>query len=147
MSRAKFIIEKITAIARKEPSLPMKFLSSEGLLKGEKLDFGSGRGKDARTYSMDEYDPQHKPEKPTKKYDTITCNYVLNTISKEESDKVLSEIRSLLKPNGNAYISVRRDVEEMKKSSYTQRNVKLSLPVLREESGKFCIYHMKKGNA
>ncbi len=44
---------KDTAIARKNPSLPAKWLNKTGLLdNGARLDFGCGRGQDAFTYMM-----------------------------------------------------------------------------------------------
>lgn len=47
---------------------------------------------------------------PNKKYDIITCTYVLNVRGEEDRKKILSQIRSRLKPNGKAFVSVRKDV-------------------------------------
>lgn len=129
-----------TAISRKTPSLPMRWLHKNGLLDGKRmLDFGSGRGFDAFYFSMEEYDPHHYPEKPRGTFDVITCNYVLNVVEPSEVPQILSEIRSLLKEDGVAYVSVRRDKDTLKR----QHLVKLSEEVIKENSN-FAIYKIKK---
>jgi hypothetical protein len=62
----------------------MRFLNSLGLLRGKMLDYGCGRGFDAEYYGMDKYDPHYAPEFPKIKFDTITCNYVLNVVDAVE---------------------------------------------------------------
>jgi len=127
----------------------MKYLFDQGLLDVYgKLDYGCGKGLDADHYLMCKYDPYYFSDElaiKTRKYDVVTCNYVLNTISIEEANSVIEKIKALLNNNGIAYISVRRD---LKKEGYTktgtyQRNVVLDLPVLYEKSGFFCIYELK----
>jgi len=133
-----------TAIARKCPSLPMKNLEKHELLKGKILDYGCGRGFDANHYKTDSYDPHYSPKKPKGKYDTITCNYVLNVVEKKHMQGIVAHILKHLKKNGTAYLSVRRDIKNegyTSKGTY-QRNVKLKLPVLRE-NGAYCTYILK----
>jgi hypothetical protein len=131
-----------TAIVRTQPSSPMRYLDKKDLLKGEtKLDYGCGRGFDAEWFNMDKFDPHFSPEKPTKTYDLITCNYVLNVI-KEPKDRinVLENICKLLSNEGKAYITVRRD---LKKDTKSQWRVFLTLPVVYKEKN-FCIYELNK---
>jgi hypothetical protein len=132
-----------TAVYRKKPSRAMVFLNSKKLLVGDKLDFGSGRGFDAKFYGMDEYDPQWRSyDLPNRSYDTITCNWVLNVVSEEEQYIILKQIKSLLKPTGKAYIIVRRDIkEEYNVKDYKQRLVYLELESV-EKNSDFEIYVM-----
>ncbi len=135
-----------TAISRKSPSVPMRQLDKKNLLVGDLLDYGCGRGFDADHFDMDKYDPHYSPEKPTKVYDTITCNYVFNVIDADKESELIQEISQLLNKGGTAYITVRRDIKEegfTSKKTY-QRNVKLNLPVLKETS-TFCTYVLIKG--
>ncbi len=103
-----------TAITRKAVSLPTAYLLQHGLIKGEALDYGCGKGFDCDFLGMDGYDPNHGGrcsivvDEPG--YDTIICNYVLNVLpdASEREDVVLSII-DLLAPGGVAYITVRND--------------------------------------
>jgi SAM-dependent methyltransferase len=133
---------KYTAHTKKHPSVAMAFLSKKGLLVGDMLDFGSGRGFDAEYYHMDMYDPNWLSlELPKKHYDTITCNWVLNVVTPAEQDIILKQIKNLLKPNGKAYITVRRDIEKdyMTKNNHPQRLVYLDLETVRATS-RYQIY-------
>ena len=125
----------------------MRHLAKLGLLEnGQRLDYGCGRGFDADFFHMDRYDPHYSPRKPTKKYDTISCNYVLNVVSQFDGDNILEEIKGLLQPSGFAYITVRRDIKKegfTSKGTY-QRNVILDLPILKETK-TYCIYEMAAG--
>ena len=138
-----------TAIKRNKVSAPMRYLAENGLLTGELLDFGCGRGDDAERLSMDKYDPFYAPSVPKKQYDTITCNYVLNVIEFSISRyETLRRIEKLLKDDGTAYITVRRDkFEEGRTSKGTyQTYVTLDLPVLIEKKGSFITYILKKSS-
>ncbi len=125
-----------TAIARKSPSVPMKRLATAGRLVGRMLDYGCGRGCDARTYGMDSYDPHFQPVMPDGTFETITCNYVLNVIASEsERESVLRDIRSRLSAGGCAYITVRNDRKAL--NGYTSKGtwqglVVLDLPVVHK---------------
>ncbi len=136
----------ITAITRKKPSVPMRNLNKQGLLIGKMLDYGSGRGFDADFFKMDRYDPHYAPQKPKGKYDTITCNYVLNVIEdSEEMHELIHKLSTLLNKGGKAYITVRRDIEKnLGKEGFTskgtyQKNVILPFPVFKETSA-YCTY-------
>jgi hypothetical protein len=103
----------LTALKRSKLSAPAKYLQDKDLLVGEILDYGCGKGDDAKHLSADGYDPYYKSTPVTKKYDTILATYVLNVIADvEERRDVVSKVRGLLKPRGCAYITVRRDIYE-----------------------------------
>lgn len=128
-----------TSIKRKKMSAPMTWLSHQGLIKAGGLDYGCGYGLDADIMCLDKFDPNHFNTPPTKKYDQITCIYVLNVIlSKKEQKKVLANIKSHLKPKGKAYIAVRRDKEGF---SQYQTWVELDLPSMVRNSD-FEIYKL-----
>jgi ATP adenylyltransferase len=107
----------LTAKERISLSFPSRFLWETGKLTGEILDFGCGFGKDvevlkAQGFEIDGYDPYYFPNYPQKKFDTIICNYVLNVLLPEDQAMVLLQVSNLLKPNGKAYYSVRRDLKQ-----------------------------------
>ena len=82
-----------TAIARRGPSAPMKWLDAHGLIVGRTLDYGCGRGRDAETYGVERFDPHYAPAMPAGWFRTIVCNYVLNVIEAEaERARVLWDI-------------------------------------------------------
>lgn len=137
------VISYKTAIKRNSISGPTKWLLKNKLLNGRVLDYGCGYGYDADKLNFDKYDPYYFPEFPTGKYDVIFCNYVLNVIpdEKERSD-ILDKIKSLLKPDGYALISVRRDLDNIdfeQTSKGFQGLVYLDLPILVENK-QFAIY-------
>ncbi len=107
------------------------------------LDYGCGRGIDADTYKLEKWDPWFFPGMPKGKFDTIMCNYVLNVISPGQEDIALWKIKNLLKPNGCAYITVRRDIKRDYSTSKgtIQRRVYLGLGIARETSS-YCIYFL-----
>lgn len=137
-----------TARVRKDASAPSKWLTIRSIvpLGAANLDYGCGRGEDAKIFGWDSYDPHWNPVKPTKKYNFITCTYVLNVVDEATQEKIISTLKRLLTPTGVAFITVRRDVGMFKKkiSKRVQRYVKLSLPVVRENC-QFCIYEMRRG--
>lgn len=111
-----------TAIYRNKLSKPMKTLLDKELLKGKILDYGCGHGDDVielvykKGFDVVGYDKYsysfNNQYLLHTKYDTVTCNYVFNTIpTKQEHDEVLK----LLKTIGNdVYISVRSDKKAIK---------------------------------
>lgn len=138
----------LTAISRKTLSAPMRHLIENGHIRfGDNkrvLDFGCGRGQDAACLGIDRYDPHFFPDLPRERPDIIVCSYVLNTLPKSRERVVLDEIKTLLKPYGVAYITVRRNVKTpgyTSKGTY-QRNVRLKLPVVTENAN-YCIYEMR----
>ena len=138
----------LTAITRTKLSQPTRYLLDNNLLEGRILDFGCGKGFDTdflaeEGFDITGYDPYFRPEKPTGQFNTIICNYVLNVLGENEGNKVIEEIKSLLVHCGFAYITVRRDI---KREGYTkrgtfQRNVKVNLPILKENKN-FCMYFL-----
>ena len=111
-----------TAIKRSKLSVPMRYLSDHGLLNGRVLDYGCGRGDDAAALNLESYDPTWQPKKPRGKFDTITCNYVLNVVAPKTEREIIKDIRSRLRKNGLAYVTVRSDV---KIDTDSQRDVHL----------------------
>lgn len=106
----------LTAIERTSMSYPTRWLKQHNLLKGEILDFGCGYGFDTdqlknEGYDIVGYDNYYRPDYPTKRFDTIICNYVLNVLEPEEQAEVLMSVSELLKPTGTAYYAVRRDLK------------------------------------
>lgn len=140
-----------TAIKRpgKGLSKPIRILVEKGVLIGQKMDYGSGRGYDANHYGMSMFDPYYFPldhkERYYGVYNTIICQYVLNVLPPEEQEPILKEIEDMLLVGGKAYIIVRRDIKKegpTTRDTY-QRNVVLDLPVFYKESA-FCIYELHK---
>ena len=107
----------LTAKSRDKISFPMNWLKRLNLLKGEILDFGCGHGFDVEflkklNFQIIGFDPYYFNElDESKKYDTITCLYVLNVVETLEQSKILMKISSLLKNGGVAYFAVRRDIK------------------------------------
>ena len=110
-----------TAISRKSPSAPMKWLDANGKLFGWKLDYGCGKGYDADTFGMEKYDPHFfKCDDFSEcEFDTITCNFVLNVIpDAKERQFVLDSIIRLLRAGGHAYVTIRADKSKL--AGYTK---------------------------
>jgi hypothetical protein len=111
----------------------MRELASLGLLVGRCLDYGCGRGYDAKHYGMEMFDPYYASIMPAGQFDTITCNYVFNVIeSNDEIMAVIETIKSKLTDNGIAYIAVRGDVaKDGPTSRGYQRNIKLNTNLIK----------------
>jgi len=134
----------LTALSRGKISTPTRWLKENNLLKGRVLDYGCGRGKDAKVLGFDKYDLFWWPKRPTGKYDTIICNYVLNVVTEDVEKEILKDVKSLLKPDGKAYFSVRRDCRTGQTSKKTyQRIVDMDLPIIKKSSRQFVIYVME----
>jgi len=136
-----------TAIARRKPSKPIAALEKDGRIVGRVLDYGSGRGYDASYLGAECYDPHFEPVMPDGLFDTIVCNYVLNVIpSVEEREAVVADIRSRLKCDGRAYVSVRTDKGALNgytKTGSWQGLVVLDAPVVAKCNG-FKTYELCK---
>lgn len=134
----------LTAIVRKNLSLPVRFLKQKHLLLGRVLDYGCGRGYDCDVLCYEGYDPFYRPVVPEGKFDTIYCVYVLNVLSEpEDRVGVLIKISDLLVEDGKGYIAVRRGVKEGWTSRGTyQCNPKLNLPSLKLTS-TYEIYELR----
>ena len=119
MSENKIIINHpyLTAIKRTSLSVPTRFLLQHDLLKGRILDYGCGYGFDTdelkdKGLDIIGYDYYYRTEYPEGKFDTIICNYVLNVLEPYAQAEVMMNVSNLLAPNGTAYYSVRRDLQE-----------------------------------
>ena len=93
----------LTAISRTTLSVPMRICLEKGIIKQftSFLDYGCGRGSDVNilrhTYNIRGrgYDPYYKPDRVTKKYDVVTCFFVLNVIEcKDERIQILRQAYS-----------------------------------------------------
>ncbi|HOV48014.1 MAG TPA: HIT domain-containing protein [Anaerolineae bacterium] len=118
----------LTVKERTQASFPVRYLLNQGLLRGRVLDFGCGLGVDvaflqARGFEVTGYDPHYAPDPPQGKFDTILCLYVLNVLLPEEQAHVLMAIAELLKPEGRAYFSVRRDIQRDGFRTHVKHNV------------------------
>lgn len=142
----------LTAIRRGgKLSAPMKLLKpliDMTLHQGGRcLDYGCGFGECADILGMEKYDPHFHPVKPRGKFRVITCNYVLNTVTKKEEAQILKDIQNLLGPGVSvAFITVRADVKGVtrsKKGTY-QRNVHLNMPQQKTKSNHYRMYVMGK---
>lgn len=131
-----------TAKSRQALSVPMRYLRL--CLNGRLLDYGCGKGSDADALGMEKYDPHWFPEEPKGKFQTITCNYVLNVIeSPEERRSVEDRIIQLLAPGGLAFISVRDDVVEGSETQWTvQPSDRWNL--IKHTKGRFRVYQYHK---
>ena len=137
----------LTAISRKAPSAPMKWLHAHGLLKGKMLDYGCGKGFDADTFGMEKYDPFwfKCDDFCAEEFDTITCNYVINVIEDAKERKyAIEKMQRWLKPNGSIYIAVRADKKAL--NGYTKKGTWQGYIVLGNEllhsCAKFDLYHL-----
>jgi hypothetical protein len=95
----------------------------EGKLYGDVLDYGCGKCHELnnRFFVADGYDPHYRPNGITKTaYDTIICNFVLNTIPFDsERRKIGNEIRRLIvneygRRHGQAFITIRNDRRKLR---------------------------------
>ena len=133
----------LTAISRKDLSLPVRWLKKQGLLQGRMLDYG--RGFDCDCLSCEGYDPYYRPIVPEGKFNTIFCVYVLNILpDPKEREDVLDSIGILLENDGKAYIAVRLGMKEGWTSRKTYQGlVELDLPVIKKCS-TFRIHEMNE---
>jgi hypothetical protein len=114
----------LTAISRKDLPNPVKWLLANRLIHGIVLDYGCGRCKPFNDLlpvqypeikSINSYDPYYSPDDIILPhggegwYDVVLCTYVLCTLPEKDEKKILKSIKTLIRPNGVAYITVRND--------------------------------------
>ena len=139
-----------TAIGRKSLSAPVKYLRKiNAFPQGTSIiDFGCGRGTDVQflremNYETVGYDPHWSQAGWLLgyKYDIVLCTYVLNVVDIRQRDLIIKTLKNLTKPQGNVYITVRRDVKRHHVSirGTNQYDVRLPFKVVKENSS-YCIY-------
>jgi hypothetical protein len=137
----------LTAISRRAPSAPVRWLESEGLIYpgADMLDYGCGKGADAEYLGIDGYDPNHRPDTAplARAYDTVLCTFVANVLDRAERDELLRCLKSLLRRHGVAYVAVRRDVP--KGAHVTSRGTYQERVYLTEEWPDTRLIHSKGG--
>lgn len=117
-----------TAMARTGPSAPVQHLRAHApaLLRGRLLDFGSGRGADAKALRATPYDPHHPDaavrKRPTGTFDTVLAVYVLNVLPKAERHAALREAASYVKRGGHLVLAVRPQAEVAATVTHWSRN-------------------------
>jgi len=139
-----------TAIKRSTISAPTNYLLIHHKAKigdDQTLDYGCGRGDDAKTCKWEKYDPHFFPKLDKRfKWNTIICNYVLNVVDEKTERKIIKEVKALLHNGGTAYFSVRRD--KFKEGETTigtfQRWSTPKLKSLYIRKGSFEIYYFTK---
>jgi len=144
-----------TAIYRKRISAPVSFLIRSGkFVKSDCfniLDFGCGHGKDVEVLNSNGYfatgfDPHwnnNNKDCLNIKYDAILCTYVFNVLDVEKQKKLMAKIKNLTKPNGVAYITVRRDIKKdtITKKGTEQFVVNLPLKIIKK-TNSYCVYEL-----
>jgi hypothetical protein len=141
-----------TAISRKGPSAPCKYLVKNNLIEFPLvLDYGCGKGDDWQFledngYTAFCYDPNYSPNKlpfgvKPEPFNTVLCTYVLNVLPKNQEKKLLSKLCELGK---SVFVTVRADVkvDGFTKSGTYQRNVELDYPLVHKTSF-YRIYKVK----
>ena len=116
---------ELTAIHRRNISVPLQTILNNLREEDKILDYGCGHGYDLNFLKkngfnikgFDKYIKTFSDEDYSKwKYDVIYCFYVLNVIAEEsERIEVLSQIKNALKSSGEVYIAVRSE-HELKRS-------------------------------
>lgn len=118
----------LTAIHRRGPSAPLRFLERTGYIQGCTIDWGCGRGADVdylREHHTDfvaAYDPHYSPElpNPAARFKTILCTYVLNTIPNyHDRCVIIEEALEYLTPGGWLLVTVRARQSDL--NGWTER--------------------------
>ena len=140
-----------TAIHRKKLSAPAQWLLDEGLLRAPVLDFGCGHGDLGKFVDLgvESWDPHWQPGAGSKalagRFETVACLYVLCVLPPGERLDPLEAAYRCVRPGGNLYVAVRRDIDaDGATSRGWQGNVVLHAPVVFERSKRFCIYKYAK---
>lgn len=119
----------LTAMSRSTASAPLKELLTRGLVRGDILDYGCGRGYDSRYlraigHTVFQYDPYYAPGNvPLDAFDTAICLYVLNVIpERRDRLEVVGRVLASLRSGGTAYFAARTitDIESSVKDSWVR---------------------------
>jgi Diadenosine tetraphosphate (Ap4A) hydrolase and other HIT family hydrolases len=118
----------LTAKEGDRPSFPTRKLLGLGHIEGRVLDYGCGHGADVdflreKGVEVEGYDPHYAPERPDGTFDTILCHYVLNVLLQREQTDVLMDVSELLRPDGTAFYTVRRDLQRTGYRQHYKHNV------------------------
>lgn len=141
-----------TAMRRKAPSAPAKWLQEAGLLRSPVLDYGCGYGRDVdylRSCGLEAmgFDPWYRPTDVhlVKRFATVLVSYVFNVVPPRLDDGIWSAVRAVLADDGVAYATVRRDLPPRGGlgAGAWQRNVSFDFDVVRE-TGKHAIYRVTR---
>lgn len=157
-----------TQTTRTALSAPLKILEGKGVFTklpkgGRVLDYGCGKCSEIDTLLAKypdlyitgyEVHAKQRPEFavwPKGKFDMIYCNYVLNVISdRGVRYDVIEKIRSLLKPSGKAFITVRDEKKDLngvvERTGQWQGRIKLKLPLVYAKTGNYMIYGFTKND-
>lgn len=120
-----------TAISRKKPSIPARYVAN--ILRSQIqfksiLDFGCGKGADVVYFNncgleAFGYDRYFNPVFPSKKFDLVTCTYVLNVIPSDFLRSLALEAAiCLIKTSGYILISIRPPQTIKTKPCWTKYN-------------------------
>ena len=128
MSRRQNPYAHLTAKERDRPSFPTRKLLGLGHIEGRVLDYGCGHGADIdflreKGFEVEGYDPHYAPERPEGSFDTILCHYVLNVLLQRTQTDVLMDVSELLRPDGTAFYTVRRDLQRTGYRQHYEHNV------------------------
>ena len=109
------------AMKRKNPSKAATVLQELNVISDNVLDYGCGYGFDADYFGWEKYDPHYFDDYPTKQFDTIVCNYVMNVVSSRTRQEIIENIKELLTEDGKAYLTAPRNIPVGGKYSGYQR--------------------------
>jgi hypothetical protein len=105
-----------TAIKRSSPSKPFAHFRAQGLVTGQVLDFGSGRGADCRGTKIRCYDPNHPTAQvrnlPRGPFDTVAAIYVVNVLPKPQRHAALRKAGARVKRGGHLLLAARGQGDE-----------------------------------
>lgn len=111
-----------TAITRKGPSAPCRWLVKQGRVVNPSIDWGCGKGADVAHIDGVGYDPYYQPYKPTmgEMFNTVLCTYVLNTMPNyHDRCLIVERMATHLNVGGWLYVTIRADKKKL--NGWTQR--------------------------
>ena len=106
----RFVKELGGAIRHEEISFAARWLVENKRVREPVLDFGCGHGFDADHFGWTGYDPYYRQQEPSGTFNTVICNHVLNMLTRESRQSVLSSIQKFLNDDGNAWLVVPRNI-------------------------------------